>query len=58
VFVRKLDQLAIGDRGIGELEVEIGELSYGFDLGGILGMHFLRAANAIIDLGTFTIEFA
>jgi predicted aspartyl protease len=58
VFVRKLDNLAIGDRGIDDFEVEIGELSYRLDIGGILGMDFLRAANAIIDLGSLTIEFA
>lgn len=36
----------------------MGELDYGFSFGGILGMDFLRAAGAILDLGALTIEFA
>ncbi|HEX5061730.1 MAG TPA: hypothetical protein VFV99_20325, partial [Kofleriaceae bacterium] len=39
-------------------ELEIGEMDYGFSLGGILGMDFLRAAGARIDLDHLTIDFA
>jgi hypothetical protein len=31
---------------------------HGFQLGGILGMDFLGAAGAILDLGALTIEFS
>ena len=48
----------LGDRGVDQFEVEIGEMDYGFEMGGILGMDFLRAAGAVIDLGRLTIEFA
>jgi len=58
VFTRRVDRLAIGDRGVDQFEVEVGEMDYGFEIGGILGMDFLRAANAVIDLGRLTIEFA
>jgi predicted aspartyl protease len=58
VFTRHVDRLAIGDRGVDQFEVEIGEMDYGFEMGGILGMDFLRAARAVIDLGRLTIEFA
>jgi hypothetical protein len=34
-----------------------GELDYGFHFGGILGMDFLRAAHAILDLGALTLVF-
>ncbi len=47
----------IGDHGVDDFEIEIGELDYGFQLGGILGMDFLRAARAILDIGTLTISF-
>jgi predicted aspartyl protease len=57
VFVRKLDRLAIGGRGIDDFAIAIGELSHGLDIGAILGMDFLRAAKALIDLGSLTIEF-
>ena len=33
-------------------------MDYGFEMGGILGIDFLRAAGAVIDLGRLTIEFA
>ena len=33
-------------------------MDYGFDLGGILGMDFLRASGAIIDLQNLTLTFA
>ena len=58
VFVRKIDRFAIDGRGLEGLEIEMGELDYGFHFGGILGMDFLRAAGAILDLGALTIEFA
>lgn len=58
VFLRRVDRLAVGDRGLDNFDVEIGEMDYGFEIGGILGMDFLRAARAIVDLGSLTIEFA
>jgi predicted aspartyl protease len=57
VFVRRVDRFAVGERGLDDFELEIGELDYGFELGGILGMDFLRAAHAVVDLGRLTIEF-
>ena len=57
MFVRHVDRLAIGEHGLDDYEVEIGELDYGLEMGGILGMDFLRAAGAIVDLGKLTIEF-
>ena len=58
VFLRQVDRLAVGDRGLDNFDVEIGEMDYGFEIGGILGMDFLRAARAIVDLGSLTITFA
>jgi hypothetical protein len=58
VFMRRVDRLGLGDHGLDGFEVEIGEMDYGFDLGGIIGMDFLRTARAVIDLGKLTIEFS
>ena len=58
VFTRRVDRFAIGDRGDDAFEIEFGEVDYGFDIDGILGMDFLRAAGAVIDLGRLTIDFA
>lgn len=58
VFTRHVDRFAVGDNGLDNFELEIGEMDYGFELGGILGMDFLRATGAVIDLAKLTIEFA
>lgn len=58
VFVRQVERFAVGDHGLDDFHIEIGEMDYGFDLGGIIGMDFLRVARAIIDLGNLTIELA
>ena len=57
VFMRHVDRFAVGDHGLDGFEIEIGEMDYGFEFGGIIGMDFLRAARAIIDVGNLTIEF-
>ncbi len=57
VFMRQVDRFAVGDHGLDGFEIEIGEMDYGFEFGGIIGMDFLRAARAIIDVGNLTIEF-
>lgn len=57
VFMRQVDRFAVGDHGLDGFEIEIGEMDYGFEFGGIIGMDFLRAARAIIDAGNLTIEF-
>jgi predicted aspartyl protease len=57
VFMRHVDRFAIGDMGIEPFELEIGAMDYGFAMGGILGMDFLRATRAVIDLGGLTIAF-
>lgn len=58
VFVRRVERLAIGGNGLDHFEVEVGEMDYGFEIGGILGMDFLRTAGAVIDLRTLTLDFA
>lgn len=58
IYLQPSDSLRrLNEHGIDRFEVEIGEMDYGFDLGGILGMDFLRAANAVIDLGRLCIHF-
>lgn len=58
VFVRQVDRFALGDHGMDGFPLEIGEMDYGFAFGGIIGMDFLRAARAVIDLGSLTITLA
>jgi hypothetical protein len=55
--MRNVDRFAVGDRGLDGFDLEIGEMDYGFELGGIMGMDLLRAAGAVINLGRLTIDF-
>jgi predicted aspartyl protease len=57
VFTRKIDELKAGTFKIRQFEIEIGGMDYGFDIQGILGMDFLIAAGAQIDLKQLQIKF-
>lgn len=57
VYARHLDGIGIGQLQLKDFEVEIGGLDYGFPINGILGMDFLRATGARIDLGRLEISF-
>lgn len=58
VFVRAIDRVAVGEFGVAGFEIEVGEMDYGFQIGAILGMDFLRRAGAVIDLHRLRLEFA
>lgn len=57
VYARKIDGIGIGEIQLAGFEIEIGGMDYGFPIRGILGMDFLRATAARIDLGSFEIDF-
>jgi len=57
VFMRKIEAIQMGDFSFRDFEIEVGGMDYGFSIGGILGMDFLLASGAQIDLGRLTIEF-
>lgn len=56
VFSKRVDALAIGDLSVDKFEIEVGAMDYGFDLDGIIGLDFLVAVGARIDLGELTIR--
>ena len=58
VFLRQLDYLQVGEHRIGNFEVEIGGMDYGFEINGILGMNFLKRVGAVINLQELRLEFA
>jgi hypothetical protein len=58
VFVRRVASLAVGDKLVHGLEVEIGGMDYGFPINGILGMDFLVQAGTVIDLHSMHLMFA
>jgi hypothetical protein len=57
VYTRRVDRLEVFGQGIDHFEVEIGEMDYGFDFGGILGMDFLISAGAVLDSRNLTLDF-
>jgi hypothetical protein len=57
VFMRRVEQLQAGEYTSNDFEIEVGGMDYGFDIRGILGMDFLLAAGARIDLEQLTVEF-
>jgi Aspartyl protease len=50
VFAKQVDRLVAGELQVDDFEVEIGAMSYGFDIDGILGMDSLIQTGALIDL--------
>jgi hypothetical protein len=55
VFSKWLDGLDVGGLRVDNFEVEVGAMDYGFELDGIVGLDFLQAVRAKIDLGELTI---
>jgi predicted aspartyl protease len=49
-YLKQLEKIAAGPLIVTGLVVEVGAAPHGFGFGGILGMDFLGATNAIIDL--------
>ncbi|MEO6951367.1 MAG: retropepsin-like aspartic protease [Polyangia bacterium] len=56
VFTRLLERIDIGEMGVEDFEVEVGGMDYGFAIHGIVGMDFLMATHAVLDLSALTIE--
>ena len=55
VFQKRVDLVTCGDLIVRDFSVEAGWLDYGIQLNGILGLDFLLATRAVIDLGTLEI---
>lgn len=56
VFTRTLDQIRVGQLSIKTFAIEISGMQYGRDLDGILGLDFLIATHAVIDLDRMEIR--
>jgi len=58
VYVRNIDYLQVGHCQVEKCDIEVGGMDYGFEINGILGMDFLLATGAIINLNTRQLDFA
>jgi predicted aspartyl protease len=56
VYIKKVEGLKLGELEVTDFEAEIGVMDYGFDINGIVGMNFLKAVSAIIDLDNMEIR--
>ncbi len=56
VYSKRVNQLTVGDLSVDDFEIQVGALSYGFPLDGIIGMDFLLATRAVIDLDSLEIR--
>ena len=56
VYSKRVESLAVGSMAVDDFEIQIGAMEYGFPLQGLLGMDFLLATRAVIDLGTLEIR--
>ncbi len=56
VFQKQLEKVVCADLTMVDFPVEVGWLDYGIELDGILGLDFLLATRAILDLGTLEIQ--
>jgi hypothetical protein len=50
VFTKRIDGLTVGELQVGNFEIEVGAMEYGFEIDGIVGMDFLLQTGAVIDL--------
>ena len=51
-----VDRLAVGELAVNDLAIEISAMDYGFELDGIIGLNFLMATRAVIDLSRMALE--
>lgn len=56
VFSKWVGGLDVGGLRVDNFEVEVGAMDYGFELDGIVGLDFLQAVRARIDLGELTVS--
>ena len=57
VFKRRVDFLKLDEFRLSDFEIEVGGMDYGFEIHGILGMDFLIASGASINLKAMQIQF-
>jgi predicted aspartyl protease len=50
VFLKVVDTLKLGNLEVNDFTIEVGDMDYGFELDGIVGLDFLKEVGAIIDL--------
>ena len=50
VYSKRVEALAVGEMAVQDFEIQVGAMYYGFPINGIVGVDFLLATQAIVDL--------
>jgi len=50
VYEKHIDIIQLDAKKLSNFKIQIGDMEYGFNINGILGMNFLMESKAIIDL--------
>ncbi len=57
VYERIVERLCVGERGLKDFKIEVGNASYGYGFGGILGLDFLMQTGSILHLPKMMLSF-
>ncbi len=56
VYSKRVELLAVGEMAVQDFEIQVGAMYYGFPISGIVGMDFLLATRAIVDLAGLAVH--
>lgn len=57
VYSRTVRCIQVGDRSLSDFEVDVSGMDYTIPINGLLGLDFLEAAGAVINLSTVELTF-
>lgn len=56
VYEKYIDGILLGTKMIDRFKIQIGDTDYGFEMDGIIGYNFMKAAKVIVNLNKMEIE--
>lgn len=56
VYSKRIESVSVGEMIVEDFVIQVGAMEYGFPLKGIIGMDFLLATRATIDLGSLEVK--
>lgn len=56
VYSKRIESVSVGEMIVEDFVIQVGAMEYGFPLKGIIGMDFLLATRAIVDLETLEVR--
>lgn len=56
VYKKDIDSIELGMLKLNNFKIEVGVMDYGFEINGILGMDFMKAVGAVINLDEMEVD--